>query len=46
MPYDKIFIPEGKTKTISDMAVEEKNSFSQRAQAFKKFGEYIVHMEK
>lgn len=42
MPYDKIFIPEGKTTTISDMTLEEKNSFSQRAQAFRKFGEYFV----
>ena len=41
MPYDKIFIPEGKTKTISEMTLEKKNSFSQRAQSFRKFGEYI-----
>lgn len=41
MPYDKIFIPRGKTKTISGMTLEEKNSFSQRAKAFKKFGEYV-----
>ena len=41
MPYDKIFIPEGKNITISSMTLEEKNSFSQRAEAFRKFGEYI-----
>ena len=41
MPYDKIFIPEGKDKTISDMSLEEKNSFSQRSKAFKKFGEFV-----
>ena len=41
MPYDRIFIPENRKKTISSMTLEEKNSFSQRAQAFKKFGEYI-----
>ena len=41
MPYDRIFIPDGKTVTISGMTLEEKNSFSQRAQAFRKFGEYI-----
>ena len=41
MPYDKIFILEGKTKTISEMTLEEKNSFSQRSKSFKKFGEYI-----
>ena len=42
MPYDKIFIPEGKNKTISEMTLEEKNSFSQRAEAFKKFGAYLL----
>ncbi len=41
MPYDKIFIPEGRDKTISDMSLEEKNQFSQRAQVFRKFGEFI-----
>ena len=41
MPYDKIFIPKGKNKIISEMTLEEKNSFSQRAKAFRKFGEYI-----
>jgi XTP/dITP diphosphohydrolase len=41
MPYDRIFIPEGEGKTISDMTMEKKNSFSQRAQAFRKFGQYI-----
>lgn len=42
MPYDRIFIPEGKDKTISDMTLKEKNSFSQRAEAFRKFGEFIM----
>jgi len=41
MPYDRIFIPENTTKTISDMTMQEKNIFSQRAQAFKKFGEFM-----
>ena len=41
MPYDRIFIPNGYTKTISRMTLAEKNSFSQRAQAFHAFGEYI-----
>ncbi len=41
MPYDKIFIPEGKNKTISEMTLEEKNSFSQRSKAFKKFGAHL-----
>lgn len=42
MPYDRLFIPEGKSVTISDMRLEEKNTFSQRAQAFRKFGEYVA----
>lgn len=42
MPYDRIFIPEGKNVTISGMELKEKNLFSQRAEAFRKFGEYIA----
>ncbi|MDP3900237.1 MAG: RdgB/HAM1 family non-canonical purine NTP pyrophosphatase [bacterium] len=41
MPYDKIFIPDGKEVTISEMTLQEKNSFSQRAAAFRQFGEYL-----
>lgn len=41
MPYDRIFMPVGKQVTISDMSLSEKNTFSQRAQAFRAFGEYI-----
>ncbi len=41
MPYDLIFIPEGGDRTISKMTLQEKNSFSQRAKSFKKFGKYI-----
>ncbi|MDP3997254.1 MAG: non-canonical purine NTP pyrophosphatase [bacterium] len=41
MPYDRIFIHQGKTKTNSAMTLVEKNAFSQRAQAFRQFGEYI-----
>ncbi|KPJ55228.1 hypothetical protein AMJ47_01220 [Parcubacteria bacterium DG_72] len=42
MPYDRIFIPENESKTISSMTLEEKNALSQRAESFKKFGNYIV----
>ncbi|MEX1111854.1 MAG: RdgB/HAM1 family non-canonical purine NTP pyrophosphatase [Candidatus Andersenbacteria bacterium] len=45
MPYDKIFIPEGYTKTISDMTAEEKNQLSHRGEAFRKFGEYIKKLD-
>lgn len=42
MPYDRIFIPDGKDIVISRMSMEEKNSFSQRAQAFRALGDYIA----
>lgn len=42
MPYDKIFIPLGRTRTISAMTLAEKNTLSQRAAAFTKFGDYIA----
>jgi XTP/dITP diphosphohydrolase len=42
MPYDRIFIPDSKTITISKMTLKEKNLFSQRGQAFRKFAEYIT----
>lgn len=46
MPYDRIFIPEGEKRTISDMSIKEKNAFSQRANAFRKFGEFIKNGKK
>jgi len=46
MLYDKVFIPEGQTKTISSLTMGEKNSLSQRAEAFRKFGEYIAEKTK
>jgi XTP/dITP diphosphohydrolase len=45
MPYDRIFIPAGQDKTISRLSMAEKNSFSQRGQAFRKMGEYIKKHE-
>lgn len=41
MPYDHLFIPEGYDITISDMTLKEKNTFSQRAKAFRKLGGYL-----
>lgn len=41
MPYERIFIPEGMKITASDMTLEEKNTISHRAIAFRKLGEYL-----
>lgn len=41
MPYDMIFIPDGDSRTISQMKQEEKNYISQRAQAFTKLGKFL-----
>lgn len=46
MPYDRIFVPDGYDVTISDMELETKNSFSQRAQAFKKLARYLTEDKK
>lgn len=37
MPYDHIFIPDNKQVSLAQISLEEKNSFSQRGLAFKKF---------
>ena len=42
MPYDHIFIPEGYNKAIVEMDMALKNSFSQRGQAARKLGDYLV----
>lgn len=41
MPYDRIFIPEGETMTISDMTLDQKNKLSQRSKAFEKLGQFL-----
>jgi XTP/dITP diphosphohydrolase len=38
MPYDRIFIPDGRDVTISRLSMADKNSFSQRGTAFRKLG--------
>lgn len=39
--YDPIFIPEGGAKTFGEMGREEKNSYSHRGMAVKKFREFL-----
>jgi len=46
MPYDRIFIPDGKSITISDMTMEEKNQLSQRSKAFHKFAKLLTNKKK
>lgn len=41
LPYERIFIPHGETRTLSAMSREEKNSISHRAKAFEGLAEYL-----
>jgi XTP/dITP diphosphohydrolase len=38
--FDPIFQPEGNSKTFAEMTIEEKNSYSHRAMAIRKFAEW------
>ncbi|AHC51196.1 deoxyribonucleotide triphosphate pyrophosphatase [Sulfolobus acidocaldarius SUSAZ] len=40
--YDPIFIPDGVNLTFGEMSTEEKNKYSHRAIAFRKFIEYLA----
>ncbi len=40
--YDPIFIPEGRTKTFSELDIAEKNRLSHRAKAFGAFAKYFL----
>ncbi len=46
LPYDPYFVPDGSEKTYGEMTLEEKNSFSHRARAFQKFGEWFVKQKR
>ncbi len=37
--YDSIFIPDGETKTLSELGLTRKNQISHRADAIRKFSE-------
>jgi len=42
--FDPIFSPLGSKKTFAEMRIEEKNGFSHRANAFRKFAEWYKKM--
>jgi XTP/dITP diphosphohydrolase len=39
--FDPIFVPDENDKTFAQMNIEEKNSFSHRGKAFRKWGEWM-----
>ncbi len=42
MPYERIFLPNGSTRTLSSLTREEKNKISHRTHAVKKLAEYLI----
>ena len=45
LPYDVIFIPEGKSKTFAEMTDDEKNSLSHRGEAFRQLRVFLGNLE-
>lgn len=46
MPYSGLFIPEGETKVLAEMSVEEENRISHRGIAFRKALDFLVRCDK
>lgn len=42
--FDPIFQPEGSAKTFAEMTIEEKNEYSHRAKAIRKFAEWYMKL--
>ena len=43
--FDPIFQPEGSDKTFAEMSIEEKNGYSHRAMAIRKFAEWYMKQQ-
>ena len=41
LPYEKLFVPDGYSKALVDLPIEEKNMVSHRAQAAHKLGKWL-----
>ena len=41
LPYEKIFVPDGETKTLVELDLAQKNRISHRAQAARKLAEWL-----
>ena len=44
LPYDIVFVPDGETRTFSEMSDDEKNAISHRGRAFAQLKEFIQRM--
>lgn len=42
MPYDNIFIPDGATKTFSELGVADKQRYDHRSKAVRQFARYYI----
>ena len=41
LPYERIFVPKGFSKTVVELGFEKKNEISHRAKAFHKLGKFL-----
>ncbi len=44
--YDPVFVPDGETRTLAEMTMEEKNRISHRARAVSRLARYLLTKEK
>ena len=46
LPYEKLFVPQGFTKALVDLSIDEKNRISHRATATRKLGKWLASKAK